>query len=306
VELRQVARDVFACLVPDRGWGWSNSGFVARDGGLVVDTLMDVPHTRRALELYASVAPGTPRRLVNTHHNADHCWGNQLLRGAEIWGHRFCAEAMLRDLKPAVLHAMVTSPTLPPGLRWFADDVREFDFSDIELTPPNRLVGDEGAVLGSAHLLYVGPAHTGGDLVVHLPDAGVVFAGDVLFRRCTPIGWEGTTQKWVEALERIAALRPALIVPGHGEPCGPEGALELRDYLLFVAGEARRLQHLPPLEAAKRIELGPWARWTQPERIVFLLARAFRELRGGAWDESVDAMPLFEDAVALRRWWESR
>jgi glyoxylase-like metal-dependent hydrolase (beta-lactamase superfamily II) len=310
VELRRVARDVWACLQPDRGWGWSNSGFVARGGGLVVDTLMDVPHTRRALDLYAIVAPGAPRRLVNTHHNSDHCWGNQLLRGAERWGHRFCAEAMLRDLKPGVLHAMVSSPDLPPGLRWFADDVREFDFSGIELTPPDHLVGDEGAVLDldgrPAHLVYVGPAHTGGDLLVHLPEDGVLFAGDVLFRRCTPVGWEGTTQRWIEALERIAALAPETVVPGHGEPCGPEGALELRDYLGFVMAEARRLQHLPPLEAAKRIELGAFARWTQPERIVFLLARAFRELRGGAFDEALEALPLFEDAVALRRWWESR
>jgi glyoxylase-like metal-dependent hydrolase (beta-lactamase superfamily II) len=308
VELRRIARDVWACLQPDRGWGWSNSGFARGGGGLVIDTLMDVPHTQRALDLYATVAPDPPRRLVNTHHNSDHCWGNQLLRGAEIWGHRFCAEALRRDLQPAALAALVARPDLPPGLRWFADDVREFDFRGIEVTPPDHLVGDEGVELDldgrPARLIYVGPAHTGGDLLVHLPDDGVLFAGDVLFRRCTPVGWEGTTQRWVEALDHIAALAPEVVIPGHGEPCGPEGALELRDYLLFVEAEARRLQHLSPLEAAKRVELGAFAKWTQPERIVFVLARAFRELRGGAWDETVEAIPLFEAAVELRRWWE--
>ena len=310
VALREVAPDVYACLQPDRGWGWSNSGLVARGGGLVVDTLMDVPHTRRMLELYADVLPEAPRRLVNTHHNADHCWGNQLLRDAEIYGHRFCAEAMTRDLGPEVLAAMQRLADPTPGQRWFLVDVREFDFAGIELTPPNRVVGDEGLELDlggrAAHLLFVGPAHTGGDLIVHLPEDGVVFAGDVLFHHCTPIGWEGTTEGWCAALERVAALQPDVIVPGHGEPCGPEGALEMRDYLRFVHQEAKQgyERERSPLEAAKRIDLGPYARWNQPERLVFNVARVYRELRGGPWDETIDVAALLEDGVALRRHWQ--
>jgi len=310
MELRRIAEGVYAWLQPDRGWGWSNAGWVPRGGGLVVDTLMDVPHTRRMLEAFAEVGPSPPRRLVNTHHNPDHCWGNQCLAGAEILGHRFCAEAMTEDMRPDAAAALLARPDLPPGLRWFADDVRDFDFTGIELTPPNRIVEDEGLVLDldghPARLLYVGPAHTGGDLVVHLPDEGVVFAGDVLFRRCTPIGWEGTTERWCRALEEIAALAPAVIVPGHGPPCGPEGALEMRDYLRYVFDEARSFfaRELPPLEAAKRIDLGPYAHWTEPERLVFNVERVYRELRGGDWRESADVPATLDAAVALRRYWE--
>ena len=50
MELRPIARDVYACLQEDRGLGYSNSGLVNRGGGLVVDTFWDLPHTRRLLE----------------------------------------------------------------------------------------------------------------------------------------------------------------------------------------------------------------------------------------------------------------
>ncbi len=306
MELREIAPGVHACLQPDRGWGWSNAGFLARGGGLMIDTFMDVPRTRRALELYAERAASPPRRLVNTHHNVDHCWGNQLFRDAEIIGHRLCAERMRRDLSPEAMRALIEAPELSPGLRWFAADVRAFDFSGIEVTPPNRLVEErldldlDGC---RVEILYLGPAHTAGDLIVHLPEERVVFAGDLLFRLCTPIGWEGTFAKWIAALERIESLAPGVIVPGHGLLCGVEGPREMRAYLEYVYGESRRFfdQGLDPFEAARKIDLGPYAHWTQPERVVFNVARAYRELRGGAWDEEVDAGRLLDAAWELRQ-----
>ena len=86
MELREIATDVYACLTPDRGLGWSNSGFLNRGGGLVVDTFWDLRHTEDLIALYRRVAAAPARRLVNTHHNGDHCWGNQLFHGAEIIG----------------------------------------------------------------------------------------------------------------------------------------------------------------------------------------------------------------------------
>jgi hypothetical protein len=62
MELRQLARDVYACEQEDRGLGWSNSGFVARGGGFVVDTLYDVVLTRQMVALYASVHPTPAQR----------------------------------------------------------------------------------------------------------------------------------------------------------------------------------------------------------------------------------------------------
>jgi glyoxylase-like metal-dependent hydrolase (beta-lactamase superfamily II) len=305
MELTELAPDVYACLQEDRGFGWSNSGFVNRGGGLVVDTFFDVPHTRRMLELYGKVSSGAPRRLVNTHHNGDHCWGNQLLADAEIIGHRLCAEAMRSDLQPEVMRAAVNAENAPPGIALFAEDVRDFDFSGIDITPPTTFVEERLALDldgEGVEVLYVGPAHTAGDVIVHLPDRGVLFGGDVMWRHCTPIGWEGTTDGWLAALDTILELAPEVVVPGHGPPCGLDGVRELRAYFCFVREEARDgfAAGRTVLDAAKRIDLGPYADWNQPERLVFSVARVYRELRGEAWDEPVDAMALLDQTHALR------
>jgi glyoxylase-like metal-dependent hydrolase (beta-lactamase superfamily II) len=311
MELHEVASHVYACIVEDRGWGWSNSGLVNRGGGMVVDTFMDVRHTRALLELYATVRTGRPDRLVNTHDNSDHCWGNQLFGDAEIIGHRLCAEAMRKGVQPAALQAMKGLPDASPGVRWFAADIEEFDFSDVEVTPPNRLLEErlDLDLDGTAcEVIYLGPAHTASDVVVHLPEEHVLFTGDLLFRLCTPIGWDGTFDGWMAALDRMIAMQPEVVVPGHGPLTNADGLLEFRAYLAWVKGESKRLfdQGLSELEAAKRIDPGPYADWTQPERIVFNVARAYRELRGEAWDAPSNAVELMDRAVELRAYWDAR
>ncbi|MEJ5255829.1 MAG: MBL fold metallo-hydrolase [Acidimicrobiales bacterium] len=308
MELVEVAPRVYACLQPDEGLGYSNSGFVDRGGGLVVDTFWDLPRTRRLLAIYGTVADRPPRRLVNTHHNGDHYWGNQLFAelGTEIIGHRLCAAYLTREAGPAAFVELCEADdeTLGP-MAGLARALRRFDFRGIRITPPQIVIdGDTELDLDGtvARLLYVGPAHTAGDVVVHLPDEGVLFTGDILFNRCTPIGWEGTFAGWVDALDRLVALEPAVVVPGHG-PLGDVGSLRAqREYLIHVRAEAERLfeQGLPPLEAAKRIELGPYVGWNEPERLVFQVHRAYRELLGEPWDAPTDIVRVFAEMAELR------
>lgn len=304
MELRQIARDVHVCLQEDKGLGYSNSGLLARGGGLVVDTFWDLPHTRRLIDEYARVHPAPVARVVNTHHNGDHCWGNQLFPQAEIIGHRQCAAAFGKE-KPEMMQALRGGAgSGNPILETLAQRLAEWDFTGVVPTPPTRLIDDrlELDLDGLAvHLVYVGPAHTIGDVIVHLPSEGVVFTGDVLFRLCTPIGWEGTFERWMAALDAIIALDPAVVVPGHGPLCGVEGPREMRDYLAYVRSEARR--HFDAgrdeLDACRRIDLGPYARWTEPERIMFNVARAYREFRGEPLDAPVDVQAMFAGMHAL-------
>jgi len=308
MELREIGNDVYACLQPDRGLGWSNSGLINRGGGLVVDTFWDLPRTRRMMEHYGRVWKKPAGRVVNTHHNGDHCWGNQLFADAEIIGHRLCAAAFGKE-SPELMQQLRDARELPePGLAAFAEALREYDFSGIELTPPTTLF-DERLDLeldGEAvELLYVGPAHTIGDVIVHLPRQRVVFTGDILFRLCTPIGWEGTFANWTAALDRIIALQPEVVVPGHGPVCGVEGPREMKEYLAYVRGEAAAsfAQGHTALEAAKRIDLGPYAGWNEPERLMFNVERAYRELRGEPFDAPVDVIAMARGMNELRNHW---
>lgn len=304
--LAQLSDKVFAYLQPDGGLGLSNAGLIgSRADALLVDTLFDLAHTRRMLDEIARRVTGDIGRVVNTHHNGDHCWGNQLLTGAEIIGHRRCAELMAA-LPPAALQKLRNAPDTVPAARALREGLGRFDFDGIIVTPPTTFVPDDGMTLEvdglRLELIYVGPAHTAGDVLVHLPDEGIVFTGDVIFRNCAPIGWEGTFARWIEALERIVALGAHTIVPGHGPICGPEGATELRDYLAFVRDESAR--HFAAgrtiAEAAERIDIGPWAHWLESERIVFSIDRAYRELRGEPDDTPVDFTSLMVIAARIR------
>ncbi len=306
MELRELARDVYACLQPDRGLGTSNSGLLNRGGGLVVDTFWDLPHTRQMIDTYARVWKAPARRVVNTHRNGDHCWGNQLFPDAEIIGHRLCAAEFGKE-RPEFMQTLRNSgSSSDPALAAFARRLADWDFAGIELRPPQTLV-DERLTIDldgiQAHLIYVGPAHTSGDLIVHLPAERIVFTGDILFRLCTPIGWEGTYDRWIAALDRIVALAPDVVVPGHGPVCGLEGPREMKAYLQYVRAESKRLfdRGLSAVEAAKRIDLGPYAGWTEPERIVFQVERAYRELRGEPFDAPIDVTPLFGAMYELAR-----
>lgn len=304
MELRRIARDVHVCLQEDKGLGYSNSGLVARGGGLVVDTFWDLPHTRRLIDEYARVHPAPVARVVNTHHNGDHCWGNQLFPQAEIIGHRACAAAFGKERPETMQMLRSGAGSGNPVLEALAQRLAEWDFTGVVPTPPTRLIDDrlELELDGMpVHLVYVGPAHTIGDVIVHLPSEGIVFTGDVLFRLCTPIGWEGTFEKWMAALDRIIALEPETVVPGHGPLCGVEGPREMRDYLGYVRTEARR--HFDAgrdvLDACRRIDLGPYAQWTEPERIMFNVARAYREFRGEPLDAPIDVTAMFAGMHAL-------
>ncbi|MFX1384622.1 MAG: MBL fold metallo-hydrolase, partial [Promethearchaeota archaeon] len=252
-------------------------------------------------------------RLVNTHHNGDHTWGNQLFKGSEIIAHRLCAEELkkdkIRDL-PDVFDGMKKYPEyLSSGLKHFAEHLSEFEYSDIEIKLPNHLIDDkleldlEGY---PCHLIYVGPAHSPGDLIVYLPEDDVIFAGDIVFTDCHPICWEGTHSKWIEALDLILSFNPEIIVPGHGPLCDVDKVKDLRDYFEYIYSEAKKFfdDDLDPLEASKKIDIGPYLKYSGPERLYFFVHRAYREFKNvELWNARLNSTELFNKSYELWLYW---
>ena len=309
MDLVPIGTRLYACLQPDRGLGWSNSGFIATGGGLVVDTLYDQRLTAQMADLYADVHPEAPARVVNTHHNGDHCWGNKIFEDAEIIAHTGCAERF-EEFTPAQAASLAAMENPPPHLADLVDAFREFHFDDVELVPPNRVIdGDLKLDLDGleVEIRYVGPAHTAGDLIVSVPDQGVVFAGDVVFHRCTPIGWEGTHRAWVDALAGIEAMAPETVVAGHGPLCGTDGVRAMREYLEYVWEEssAHHAAGRTASQACVAIDPGEYASWNEPWRLAFNVHRAFKELDGGAWDDPYDSGAAMADAALLQQQWAS-
>ncbi len=302
--LHEVADGVWAYLQPDGGWGWSNAGLIAGDdSSLLVDTLFDLRLTADMLEEMRNVTPvAAPiTSVVNTHANGDHCYGNALLGEAEIIATARCAEEML-ELPPSTMAALLRSAdSLGDTGRFVQRIFAPFSFEDVPLAVPTRTFVEhlDLQVGGRAvSLLEVGPAHTAGDAVVHLPEEGVVFTGDILFHGGHPIVWAGPVSNWIAACDRVLALHPTVVVPGHGPLATPDALVDLKEYFLLLTGEARRRYDggMSALDAARDIDLGPYADWSEAERVVANVRALYRDFGD---DSPSDALTLLGEMAAL-------
>ena len=239
--------------------------------------------------------------MVNTHANGDHCYGNALVADSRIIASARCAEEMALLPASAMAGVVRAAPTLGAAGEFLARIFAPFSFDEIETALPTATF--EGrldlSVAGRpVTLLEVGPAHTAGDVVVHLPDDGVVFTGDILFHGGHPIVWAGPVAHWVAACERLLELDASVIVPGHGPLAAPSALADLKGYFEFLTAEAR-LRHqagMSALEAARDIELGPYAGWGEGERVVANVRALYRDFG----DESpVDVVTVMGEMAVL-------
>ncbi|MBU6317190.1 MAG: MBL fold metallo-hydrolase [Acidobacteria bacterium] len=288
--LHELGDGCFAYLQPDGSWGWSNAGLVVGDGvSLLVDTLFDLRLTAEMLESMAGVTRTAPiGTLVNTHANGDHCYGNELVQGAEIISSAATAHEMT-EVPPAMLAALNRAEGEVGAL--FRHFFGDFEFEGIEVRMPTRTFEGrlEVEVGGRAvELIEVGPAHTRGDTLAYVPDAKTVYTGDILFIGGTPIVWAGPLSNWVAACDLMLGMDVETVVPGHGPVTDKSGVAAVRDYLAFVDTEAtvRHSAGVDAWEAARQIAAEVGARpefrgWSEFGRISVNVDTAYRSLDPG-------------------------
>lgn len=225
----------------------SNAGFVVTDDGVVVIDALGSPAL--ANELLAEIHGVTPqpvRWVIVTHYHADHIYGLQAFKaaGATILAHSAGREYLNSDTAQKRLEAsrIELSPWVDDKTRLVAAD-RWLDGEETRLR------------VGSLDFLirHVGPAHTPEDVVVFVPQLGVLFSGDLFFRGRIPFVGQADSRLWIASLERLIDHKPRIVVPGHGPvSTDPMADLQLtRDYLLHLRqtmGEAAR--NLEPFDDA--------------------------------------------------------
>ncbi|WP_328912428.1 MULTISPECIES: MBL fold metallo-hydrolase [unclassified Streptomyces] len=284
----EVDDGVYAYIQPDGSWFLNNAGFLTgRQGVTAIDTCATEARTHAFLDAIGEVTRSPVRTLVNTHHHADHTFGNHLVPGATVVGHERTREEVLAFGEPRN-RGMWT----------------EIEYGAFTPAPP-FLTYRDGVTLWSDELrcdiTHVGrPAHTTNDSVLHLPDRSVLFAGDLLFKGGAPFVLAGSLSGAIEVLEQVVRpLGARTIVPGHGPVCGPEVIDEALGYLHFVQKTAREARDagLGPLEAALETDLGDYRELLDVERIVGNLHRAYAELDGAGPGARIDTAAAYRDMV---------
>jgi cyclase len=303
--LHELGDGIFAYLQPDGGWGWSNAGLVVEgESSLLIDTLFDLRLTEEMLQAMRRATPGAGRidTLVNTHANGDHCYGNQLVGDALIVASERTA-AEMAELPPTAMAALVEqAPQLGVLGEFFLRCFGAFDFDGIELVLPKQTFSGELTLhVGGRELqlIEVGPAHTRGDTMVHLPRERVLFTGDILFSGAHPIAWAGPVSNWIAACELILALAPQAIVPGHGPLSTTAEVLELKAYFEYLYEQARAChgEGKNPLQAARALALDRWVDWKEHERLVVNIANIYAELN--AQEEPPNPLIAFQQMAEL-------
>lgn len=210
----------------------ANAGFVVTaDGVVVFDTLGTPALGRRLAELIGKTTLQPVRRVVVSHYHADHFYGLQAFAkpGVEVWAHALVRDYLATDAPAARLAERRQS--LAPWVNALT-----------RVVVPDRFVGDDTVFkLGGLtfRVMHAGPAHTPEDMMMLVEEDGVLFVGDLMFTGRIPFVADADVTAWIKAIDRVLALRPRIVVGGHG-PASIHAVADLaltRDYLEYLRAQ---------------------------------------------------------------------
>lgn len=252
-QLVKVADGVYAAIARPGGLASGNAGFVIGDEGVLIFDTFFTPAAMEELISEIQALTKLPIKFaVNSHYHLDHTGGNQVLvaRGVPIIAHDNVAQwqttknkrflPMPENLQKRRADAAKQLSETPEDQKdkraQFERQIRRYDaMMAIKLTNPTVTFGS-GVVrlyLGQREVvLSTLPGHTGGDVFAYVPDAKVVFTGDLGWSKTLPNLVDATVNDWIPTLDRILNQYPsAKFIPGHGNVAGPSEIKDFRDYL---------------------------------------------------------------------------
>jgi cyclase len=251
--LVKVNEGIYAAVAKSGGLASGNAGFIVGDDGvLLVDTFFTPEAVEDLIGVIAAETKQPIKYAMNTHYHLDHTGGNQVLaaRGVPIIAHEKLMEWQTtknRRFLPAAEELQKRRDTAAKLLSEVTADqfekraplerqIHRLDaMLTIKLTNPTVTFAS-----GTVHLhlgkrevvLFTLPGHTGGDVLAYVPDANVVFMGDMGWRKTLPNLVDATVSDWITSLDKLLAQYPnAKFVPGHGEVATAAEIREFRDYL---------------------------------------------------------------------------
>ncbi|WP_161966042.1 MBL fold metallo-hydrolase [Steroidobacter cummioxidans] len=237
---------------------------VTGDGVVVVDGQGDVPQTQLMIENIRKITAEPIKYVVIASDHIDHVGGNAAFKAAY----------------PDVV--FIGSPASQKRL---AKDPN----------PPTMLVSEQRSLrLGAAQIevLNLGRAHTGGDLVAWMPQAGVLFLGEVYLRDVFPAMRSAYPTEWLATLRKSVYLGATWHIPGHGfiddAPTLRRELDEARQALAYVIDEAKRLhaagykcESAANCPAVEHANWGPYADWAlRSSQASLAIARVYLEIDG--------------------------
>lgn len=269
---------------------------LGRDEALVVDTRATPALARELLDDIRAITRDPVTVAVNTHWHWDHAFGNSLFRPAIIWGHDRCRARLLTDGANARREMAVEAPDL------------KADFEAVVIDAPDRLltIAADVEVGGRrVELRYLGRGHTDHDVIVAVPDTGVLFAGDLLENGAAPWFGDGYPMDWPATIERLIPLVRGPVVPGHGDVTDLAFVEASLAQLRAVADAARQVV-AGLLDRAAALALLPWAGEDAEEPLDRALAQLRGELDRGRPGGATEADPgarfsAMSIPIALRR-----
>ena len=247
---------------------------VGRNGVLIADGQGSAAATQTMLDRIRTVTPLPVRWYVVGSDHGDHTAGNSVLpKDITYIVHPTSRAQLVRDSASAATGAG-----------------RSGQPTRVVIVPPQAMTGDRETIdLGgiSVDVLFLGRAHTGGDLMVHVPSEKILFMSEAYLNRVFPAMRSAYPDEWVAMLDRALGMDITRYVPGHGfieEPAvSREELVAFRQALVAVIAEVKRLHglKLTPDEALKAANWGPYKDWFLVEgQAPVAIRRVYDQLEG--------------------------